>query len=294
MNKQKHILALVLLLIGVATVNMTGQSGDWKFGFELGWSNSKIQGDREADMTTAIAENQRFNAGFHLSLYGRYHFTDMSGLQVGVAYAQRGGRNDYDGQSYYLFGKQGALTRLTDVVRQESQDILNGYLDVPVVAFARFGKRFEIGGGGYAGLLLSSKSDGEIRVISANNNFETFFVNTDKQYTRDKFSDAPMGSQEVIVLGQRFDEPETIGAYYELDQDPGASLYNRLDFGLLAQVGFYFNESLNLKGRFSYGLSDVTDKASDVAKSSSVATGLQYRDDKDRNLSMQISLGFLF
>ncbi len=281
------------LVIGITIVTVGfGQSGTWKYGFELGWSNSKIQGDLEADRNGEEAETQKFNTGFHLSFYARRHFTDLFGLQFGLAYAQRGTRNDFDGASHYKLGRQATTSRLILGDRVETQDVLNGYLDLPVVAFHKLGGKLELGAGGYVGVLLASKADGEIRM--SGDNFNTFFVNTEKKFLKDDFGDMPFGAQEVRINGQTYTEPRRIGAYYEYDADPGDNLYKTLDYGLIGQVGFYFNESLNLKARFTYGLADVTEMNADVSKGATNLGEQIFRDDTDRNLSMQLSLGFLF
>ena len=293
------VISLTLLLAWWVNMTATAQSGTWKYGFELGWTNSKIQGDLEADAAGLELETQKFNAGFHLSFYARRHFTDLFGLQFGLSYAQRGGRLEFDGPSNYIFGLQEALQRFVPVNRNESLKIQNGYMTIPVVAFHKIGNRFEIGAGAYGGYLVSSKSDGQIRLsqrTSGASSFTTFFINSDNNYFRDDYGDATLGTQDINVGGATFVEPRTVGAYYEYQQDPVENYFNRFDAGLLAQVGFYFNESLNLKGRFSYGLTDVTKKEADAAKASYDEQNVRmlFRDDKDRSLSLQVSIGFLF
>ncbi len=292
------VLILLTVIVLTTTYSTQGQSGTWKYGFELGWSNSKIVGDLEVDDMGKEAETQSFNPGFHLSFYARRHFTDNSGLQFGLAYAQRGGINEFDGHSYYTFGQSTTSPVTRRVFRRETQDILNGYLDIPVIVFHKFGNRLEVGAGVYGGILIASKSDGDMRISDAQTNirFDPFFVTTEKKYLRDNFGDAVEGGmQDITFSGQTIQEPRIIGAYYEFLEDPGESLYNRMDYGVIGQVGFYFNESLNLKVRLSYGLADVTKQEADLAKGSILDnTTLNTRDDKDRNLSMQISLGFLF
>lgn len=291
------VTAFVLLL--TLTTSVTAQSGTWKYGFELGWTNSKIQGDVETDAGGLELESQKFNAGFHLSVYARRHFTDLFGLQFGVSYAQRGGRIEFNGPSYYTFGLQDDAQRVVPVIRDESLKIQNGYLTIPVIAFHKIGKRFEVGAGAYGGYLVSSKSDGQIRLSeqsSGANGFTTFFINSENNYFRDDFGDATLGTQDINVGGAIFEEPRTVGGYYEYQVDPVESYFNRFDAGLIGQVGFYFNESLNLKGRFSYGLTDLTKKEADVSKAEYDQQALTQilRDDKDRSLSLQISIGFLF
>jgi len=215
-----------------------------------------------------------------------------------LTYAQRGGRIELEGSSYYVFGLQSSQRRFTQINRVQSLKILNGYLDVPIVAFHRIGQRFEVGAGLYAAYMVVSKADGELRIserASGGSSVETFFVNNDFNYFKNEFGEETFGVQTIAVDGTTFDEPRTVGAYYEYLTDPGENYFNRFDVGVIAQVGYYLNNSLNLKARFMYGFIDVTKKEADVSHAS-VTQDQQFilRDDMDRNLSMQISLGFLF
>ena len=287
---------LILLVFGQFEA-LKAQSGEWKYGFELGWSNSKVQGDLES-IGGSDVETQKFNSGFHLSLYARRYYTDLFGVQFGLTYSQRGVRNEYDGPSYYLFGKQSGPGVPIDVNRVQSLKTLNGYLDIPVMAFHKIGERFEVGGGVYGGFLVVSKADGELRIgqrPSGGSSFETFFVTAENNYLKDNFGENTFGVQDISVDGTVYEEPRTIGAYYEYQSDPGENLYNTFDFGLIGQVGVYLSESLNVKGRFSYGLTDVTKSEADAARAAlGPSQEITFRDDTDVNLSMQISLGFLF
>ncbi len=289
------VAGLLCLFAGMSSI---AQSSEWKAGFELGWANSKIQGDLEMDDSGGDFETQKFNSGFHLSFYARRYFTDLFGIQFGLTYAQRGGRIELDGDSYHVFGLQSAQRRFTQINRVQSLKILNGYLDIPVVAFHRIGERFEVGAGAYVAYMVVSKADGELRIserASGGSSVETFFINNDYNYFKNEFGEETFGVQTIAVDGATFDEPRTVGAYYEYLTDPGEKFFNRFDVGLIAQVGYYLNNSLNLKGRFMYSISDVTKEETDVSRAS-VTQDQQFilRDDTDRNLSMQISLGFLF
>lgn len=288
MLKQTILATLGILCLTFMTYTTNAQS-DWKYGFELGWTNSKISGETEE------IESQEFNAGFHFGVYTRRHFTDNFGVQFGLLYTQRGGNSKYTGNSYYVMQlKSQQPLILKNITRNETNKIINHYLDIPVIAFQKFGK-LEVGLGGYAGYMIGSKSEGDIRVSSDDIDLETFFVETDKKYFKNKFSDASTGGQTITLSGIDYAEPRIIGAYYEYFEDPGESLYNRFDAGLMGQVAYYFNESLNIRGKFSYGLLDVTEAKADLSRAGlTTSNEQQFRDDMDRNLSMQISIGFLF
>lgn len=289
MMNQTITTAITALLLMMLTATIHAQS-DWRFGFELGWTNSKIAGEAEE------FESQDFNAGFHFGVYSRRHFTDEFGVQFGVLYSQRGGKIKYRGESYYVFQQRSqSPLYLKNITRNESNKVINHYLDIPVMAFYKVGRKLELGAGAYGGFLIGSKSEGDYRISSDDIDIETFFVETEKKYLSDKFSDMSRGTQTVTLAGIDYAEPRIIGAYYQYLEDPGEPLYNRFDAGLLAQVAYYFNESLNIRGKFSYGLLDVTEQKADYSRASLTNANQQiFRDDTDRNLSMQISLGFLF
>ena len=287
-------LSIFLLLF---TGPLQAQSGEWKVGFELGWSNSKTTGDLESSGGMDF-ESQEYNPGFHLYLYARRYYTDLFGIQFGLAYNQRGTKKEFEGPSYYKFGLQGDIQQTALVQRFQTLKTLNGYLDIPILAFHKIGERLEVGAGVYGGFLVVSKADGELRITertAGGTPLDGFFITSDFNYLKDDFGQQVFGVQSVNVNGRTFEEPTTIGAYYEYDSDPGENLYGTFDYGVMAQIGFYFNESLNIKGRFFYGLADVTIEEADAARGElGPNQEVIFRDDIDRDLSMQISLGFLF
>ena len=103
MHKTTLTFALALLLCFLASNEVLAQSGTWKFGFELGWTQSKLTGELEKDDSGTDLESLKFNGGFHLSFYARRHFTDEMGVQFGLSYAQRGVKQEFEGPSYYIF-----------------------------------------------------------------------------------------------------------------------------------------------------------------------------------------------
>lgn len=295
--KNTTIAVLAFVALSSLTNRLCAQSGTWRFGFELGWSYSNINGESESSDAGIDLETANYNSGFNLSIYTRRYFTDLFGLQFGVAYSQRGSQHEFDGQSYYIFGLQDNQPRVVRGSRFESRKYANHYIDLPVMVFHHIGSVLEVGAGGYASLLVSSKSDGEIRFNDEGSgiSFQPFFLDTEYNYLSDDYGDNASGTQMIRIEGQNFEEPRRIPAYYEYLDDPGEKLLSRLDYGLMAHLGFYFNESLNVKGRVMYGLADLTNEEADVAKSEFTEDRkLIFRDDTDNSVSFQVTLGFLF
>lgn len=296
MHNKTLNLALFFVLTLLISNEAMAQSGTWKFGFELGWTQSKLTGDVENDGNGLDLESLSYNGGFHLSFYSRRHFTDELGVQIGLSYAQRGVKREFEGPSYYFFGQVGTNSRLLRVNRFESLKIQSGYLDIPVIAFYKI-KRFEIGAGVYGAVMLNAKANGELRISPSSSgvDFSPFLVNVEYNYFKDDFGDDPIGVKQITVNNIPYIEPIAMRAYHEYIEDPMENYYNRLDYGLIGQVGVYLNESLNIKGRLMYGLSDLTKKEADFSKFDfESGPNLIQRDDNDRNISIQVSLGFMF
>ena len=87
--------------------------------------------------------------------------------------------------------------------------------------------------------------------------------------------------------------PSFLQAYYLFPEDRG-SYFSTIDFGLNVGAYYYWNQGLFLGGRFNYGLSDVTKDNYDVSRQSLNNGQFIQRSDKDRNISLQFSLGFSF
>lgn len=298
-----HILTLVravfCLTVSCMFVSLTiAQRPDWNIGFELGWSNSKIIGDDYQSINGSSVETRDFASGFNLSLYARKHFTDGFGVQFGLSYSQRGGEVNYNGPSYYRLGFNQEEKRILALNRNESLRIQNSYLDVPIVAFHRIGSKFEIGAGVYAGMIIVSKGDGDSRMTPLTNGtpFDPFIIGQEHNYLRDLTGDAVLaGVQDIIVGSRTYNEPRVLAAYYETYEGARDKNFYRSELGALAQIGYYFNTSLNIKARATYGLTDITRNSLDWDKSTLDSSNNQiYRDDKDRHISFQLLLGFMF
>ena len=89
-------------------------------------------------------------------------------------------------------------------------------------------------------------------------------------------------------------QPSNIDAYYEA-ADNDENKFRTIDLGLNAGVAFFLNRGLYVGVRANYGLTDITNEGQDVSQVALTNTN-QYvtRDDQDRNISIQASVGFRF
>ena len=291
----KYTYALAFLAAMLWSSASFGQSGgDVKVGFEIGWSTSKMIGDY------SDSEETDFTGGFHLHLYTRYYFTDNFGLQGGIQYAQRGSKYKYDGESYYKFGQDRAIKAVAVGNRIEDNRILNGYFDLPILAFYKINRRFEVGAGVYGGVQIVSQGSGDIRFEGrgavTNNKVDLFTSEIDYNYNKDLFSRRiTEGFNLRNVDGKIVEAPIVSGAYWDFDEEPDGDYFNKVEAGLVGHLAYWFNSSLSLRGKVAYGLSDVTNNDVDYSRASLNEDGtLMLSKDKDQHLSIQVSIGFSF
>jgi hypothetical protein len=279
-----------------------------KYGFKTGLNFARIIGPSETNDAGADLETWKNTVGFHIGMTLAYKFTDNFGLRGELLYSKRGAKYAFEGQSYRIFNHStgSVLTRGT---ARYLININNSYLDLPLMVYGRFGK-FEISGGAYLGLLLQSVGEGSLRYSGKTILGNDAFINPNKadtelnfnlnyNYRRDAAGAGSSKSNDEMPLSIKVDgfiseTPETLGAYYDFSERK-ARLYNALDYGLVGGISFYISSTLYLSGRVQYGLADLTNQDADLSKSKVENNkDLIYRDDKDRNFTIQASVGFSF
>lgn len=210
-------------------------------------------------------------------------------------YSQKGGDYTYNGPSSFLLQRDpsGNNSVLLSGTRNMNVNVSNDYLDFPFTLYARLGS-IEFSGGVNVGFLAGSSGGGQLTFTGENPVVDPFTVNLDHRYFGDVARGAnPFSSIMVELAGEPVTIAKQTGAYYEYAEKRG-SLYNRLDVGLNAGVSFYLNQGLYLGFRYNYGLTDVTNGDADVNWSTFDGNSPSYQNDKDRQISMQFSLGFSF
>lgn len=284
----KHVL-LFLAFITFGGLTAQGFSG----GFKAGLNFNTFSGDAEVDADGNSLETFNNTTGFHVAATFAYSFTDLFGVKADLMYSQKGVNKKFEGPSYLYIYLDDEDIRSPANLRNE-QSVVNSYIDIPLMAYYRVGA-VEVAGGASMGFLVSSRGSGSGRysnTIFGNNN--DVVLNYETAYFSDgarRESIVRLSEDPVIPNGPRL--PEVIGAYYNSDnEDP---LFRRLDFGLVAEINFFLNNGLFIGGRYNLGLTDVTNSENDLELHQATPSEERvFRDDKDYNRSLQLSIGFRF
>lgn len=269
------------------------------YGFKAGLNFSRINTSDIEQEDGADLENFGQNSGFHLGVVVNTKFTEYFGARGEFLFSQKGGRYDYDGLSYTELNSFIGEDRVTRTgFRKMNLNISNAYIDIPISVYVRPVKWFELSAGFSAGVLISSTAAGEMsfREISQAEDDAFKGISLDYRYFRDEPGEAiaENGTEVRMINGVSLEMPKTIKAYYDYPDGAETGLFNRVDLGLHAGANFFINKSLFVGARLNYGLSDITNEEVDRALFEKDGNDIIYRDDNDRNLSIQASIGFSF
>ena len=172
-------------------------------------------------------------------------------------------------------------------------NISNNYLDFPLMGYGKFG-RFEFNAGFNISLLAGSVGAGQLKFTGVSPVVDEFTLNLDYRYIGDDAREASrFGLQEIRVSNEKVNIPTQVGAYYEYDMKDG-NLFRFLEISYLAGINFYLNDGLYLGLRGNFGLLDVTRAAMDRTYQTFENNLPALRNDTDKQVSYQLSLGFSF
>ncbi len=276
-----------------------------RYGFKTGLNFARIKGPSETNAAGKDLETFGNVTGFHIGATFAYSFTDNYGLRTEFLYSKRGTKYTFDGESYRVFRYTNGQTLSTGSSRYLI-NINNSYLDIPVMAVARWGD-VELSAGGYVGFLVSSIGDGSLRfsgetvplgntVTNVESGAGELVFNINYNYRKDEIGEGD-NAQKVIarVDARNVELPKTLGAYFDYTEDKG-NVYGALDYGLVGGLSYYISHSLYIGARLQYGLADVTNNDADLSRTEINVTdgSLIYRKDKDKNFVIQASVGFSF
>ena len=277
--------------------SMISQNDNIGFGFRAGASIAKLDGPSELGPNGEELEEYTMARGFHIGASVSYKFTDLVGMKAEFVYSRRGTEYTYDGPSYYVLGR--GTIRSTTIYgdRQQTLDLSNVFLDIPVLAYYKIGK-LELCGGVNTGILLASTAGGSTNfegISSLGNPIAPFQVGLNHNYKKDKAGEASSETFDVSIDESfPYAVPETVMAYYEFETKE-ENQYKTIDFGLVVGAAFYINEGLYLSARYTHGLSDADVNNYDVSLQSLNTDGsFKYRDDDNKSRSWQFSVGFSF
>lgn len=277
------------LLIGLGTLG----AQEYSFGFKAGLNFSTLEGQLESAENGSELEELNLTRGFHFGPIFNLKLTDVFGLRAELLYSQKGVDYKYNGQSFWIFYPENENPFYHNGGNRNMRLFVNNsYLDLPLMAVVRLG-RIEASAGVNVGLLLSSRATGEITYTSAN--VEPFTIALEYNFAKDEPTIDP-GEDPFVksIAGQGMFIPQQVGAYYgPFGRDN--KLYNALDLGVNAGLSFYLSQGLFVGFRMNYGLLDTTKEEQDIsaAQLGDNNTFLK-RNDVDKNISLQASVGFSF
>jgi hypothetical protein len=239
--------------------------------------------------------------GFHFGFNYGYKFTNKFMVRAELLYTQVGTVRDYSGPGFYkIYPTDGSPTIYETGDVQLNLNISNAYINIPVVAAYQISPKIEVAGGVSFNFLVNPVARGTIRFESYENpDGIVFRQSLDYRYYQDNAQQGRFSSANniaILVNGEREDLPRFAGAYYQYtDVQKVGSAFNWFEAGLVGSVNYFFNKGFFAGLSLNYGLTDITNDDMDVSiKQLQSDNKFILRDDKDTNLSLQVSLGFRF
>lgn len=283
---------IFLGLLTTLVMSATFAQGEFSGGFKAGLNFNNIDGP--------VEDNEAYNSntGFHIGASFVYSITDLFGVKAELMYSQKGTQYSYNGPSYFTFYTTNTATPIYAKGNRRSDiSVSNSYIDLPVLLYYKIG-RLEFEAGANAGFLIGSGGSGGITFSGstlAGSPVTEFTTGVDYGYYSDEQGvNAIQGSSTITLNTLQAFQPESIDAYYEA-ADNDEKKFKTVDFGLNAGVAFFLNQGLYVGVRANYGLTDITNEGQDVSPVSLAAdNSYQTRDDQDKNISIQASVGFRF
>jgi hypothetical protein len=288
----------ISLLIAFALLGLLPlQAQKISAGFRAGLNFATISGPLEMDDNGNELEEFSYKSGFHLGGMVNVKFNDVFSLRAELAYSQKGTEYNYLGTSYWIFDTANESNVYATGTRNTTLTVNNSYLDFPITAVARLG-RVELSGGFNFGILATSRAAGELTFSGLSDGgtaIDPFTIALEFNYFRQSLQRIDVDEVEIRrVDGQDVIIPKVLGAYPQ-DLGEGERLYRTLDFGLVGGLSFYLNQGLFLGLRVNYGLADVTKSGRDASRYKlDTDKKFIFRNDDDRNLNLQASIGFNF
>lgn len=268
------------------------------YGFRAGLSYSKFVGPSEVNDAGESLESFDFASGFHIGFAVDYAVTDLFGFRGELLFSQRGSKYKYEGDSYYFMRRNDpGNEKLVFGKRKVDMGVSMANLELPLAVYYKIGS-FEILGGVNIGVLMTSTGGGSLDFSGGysqlGNPVDSFLITHQHNYSKDGARQAGPSDLPILVDGVVVVTPSTTGAYYDYDVKD-KNLYQTLDLGLTGGLAFYLNDGLFIGARVVYGLTDLDRNDYDISYQN-LDSNDNYiqRADKNTNLTIQASIGFLF
>ena len=277
------IIVLLLLLTHLGF----GQS----IGVRAGWNFNTISGPLEAN------ESYGYTNGIHFGINYGYKLSHTFMIRGELLYNQTGGRQKFDGSSYYLIYTPEKTVyekgrRILDL------EITTSYISLPITAVFQPWKKVELFAGISPNFLVNPTGRGTVRFYSSEHPTEIIFKQSlDYNFYKDlalAASTTNTGFAKIIVDGEIVNVPKIVGAYYQNDLKP-ADRINWFNLSAVGGINYFLNKGFFIGGRFEYGLLDATDNSIDYSlEKFNDDFSINKRADKDIQITFQASLGFRF
>jgi hypothetical protein len=288
----------ILIIAALSIIATASYAQKLSYGFRAGLSYSKFVGPSEVNADGESLEEYGFASGFHIGFAVNYAVTDLFGFRGELLFSQRGSDYKYEGDSYYFLRRNSpGDEKLVFGKRKTDMGVSMANLEIPLVVYYRFGS-FEVLGGINVGVLMTSTGGGSLDfsdgISPAGNAVDSFVITLQHNYSKDGARQAGISDLPILIDGVIVTTPSNTGAYYDYDVK-NKNLYQTFDFGLTGGLAFYLNDGLFIGARVVYGLTDLDRNEYDISRQSLDGND-QYiqRADKNSNLTIQASIGFLF
>lgn len=259
-------------------------------GVRAGLNYSTFSGPLETNEKFGLAN------GIHFGISYGYKFTNTFMLRTELLYNQMGSKLTFDGENSYYLIYTPKKTVFEKGRRILDLEISNSYISLPFTAVYQLSRKFEIYGGLSPSFLINPTARGLVRFTSKDNPTEIVFKQAlDYRYYSDQPGEASTSSKlRIIVDGEIVELPKSVKAYYQTDALFGSS-FNWFNLSAVGGVNFFINKGFYVGARYEYGLLDVTNNKMDhsITELNDDYT-FKKRNDSDKQLSLQFSLGFKF
>lgn len=285
----KKILIVISILFWAGF--LVGQG--YYIGIRAGTNYTKFNGPSEM----GAREEFKTANGIHFGLGLGYKLNDLMSIKTEIMYTQNGSKYEFEGDSYYPFLLSDGVFIVYDSLDLK-MDISNAYLHVPLTFNIQTLGKYEFYGGAYVNFMISPIGTGILKFGGRSKDSENhqFEQGQDHRYFSDRAGEsAPFAGQIFIIVDERdVNIPSLVGGYYNFSNKV-ANTYHTIDFGLVGGFNYYLNRGLYLGLRVEYGLRDVTNNRMDVSRTTlNLDESYVFREDNDRHIGLNLSLGFKF
>ncbi len=285
--KKKTLKSLIFSCLVLFGLQLTSAQS---IGVRAGLNYSTFSGPLEQN------EQFGFANGIHFGISYGYKFTNNFMLRTELLYNQMGSKIKFDGENSYYLIYTPKKTVFETGKRILDLEISNSYIGLPITAVYQLSKKIEIFGGISPGFLINPTARGLVRFTSKEHPSEIIFKQAlDYRYYQDEPKQASSSSSlRIIVDGEIVSLPKSVKAYYQTDAKFG-STFNLFNLTAVGGLNYFINKGFYMGFRYEYGLLDVTNNKMDHSITSlNEDYTFKKRNDKDIQLSYQVSLGFKF